>query len=122
MRQNTSFGSDSRVELPLLITSGYLSEVVNLRLSNADLTDSIAESIARYCPRLKWFKATCNPKFTGVGVNTLMLKEGDKVIKLNINHCVSLRTDAVDFTRSMGAEVKFSLTDKLKGGKRIHLN
>ncbi|MCJ1245885.1 hypothetical protein MMC30_003089 [Trapelia coarctata] len=111
---------DCRVEVPPLITSGYLSEVVDLRLSNADLTDSIAQAIAKHCPRLQKFEASHNSKLTGVGVKALMLKEGDKLVKLKIDHCVGVGVDAVEFARSMGAEVKFSLAETLfKKGKRL---
>jgi len=112
---------DSREQLPSLVTSGCLSEVVDLRLSNAELTDSIAESIAKCCPRLRTFEASHNPKLTGVGVKALMLKEGDKLIKLNIDYCGGVGIDAVEFARSMGAEVKFSLADSLRSVKRINL-
>lgn len=114
-------GFDSREQLPSLIASGCLSGVVDLRLSNAELTDSIAESIAKCCPRLRSFEASHNPKLTGVGVKALLLKEGEKLVKLDIDRCGGIGIDAVEFARSMGAEVKFSLADNLKSGKRVIL-
>ena len=110
---------DSRVELPSIITSSYLSEVTDLRLSNVNLTNSLAELIAKHCPRLISFEASRNEKLTGVGVKALVLKEGDKLVRLKIDHCISVGIDAVEFARSMGVDVKFSFADNSRSGKRI---
>lgn len=112
---------DCRVDFLPIINAGFLSEVIDLRLSNAELTNSIAEAVAKHCPRLQIFDASHNEKLTGVGIKALMLKEGDKLARLKIDHCVAVGIDAVEFARSMGAEVKFSLADNSKGGKRIRL-
>ena len=110
---------DSRVQLDSFVMSGALSEVIDLRLSNAELTDDLATLIAKDSPRLKVFEASYNPKLTGVAVKALVLKEGEKLSKLGLDHCVGIGIDAVEFARSTGVEVKFSLGHNVKYGTRM---
>ncbi|MCJ1476412.1 hypothetical protein MMC13_005078 [Lambiella insularis] len=112
---------DSRLGIAALISEGHLSEVEELRLSDVDLSDQLAELIARSCPRLKSFDASYNLKLTGVGVKALVLKEGEALKRLELDHCAGVGIDAVEFARAKGVVVGFTFPDNLKYGRRLRM-
>ncbi|MCJ1281109.1 hypothetical protein MMC26_000427 [Xylographa opegraphella] len=102
------------------INEGHLAEVTDLRLSNADVSDELAALVASNCPKLKAFDVSYNMKLTGVGVKALVLKEGG-IQKLNLDHCVGVGCDAVEYARGKGVAVQFTFPDVVKSGKRVRL-
>ncbi|MCJ1322703.1 hypothetical protein MMC15_008052 [Xylographa vitiligo] len=111
---------DTSLGIAALINEGHLAEVTDLRLSNADVSDDLAGLVARSCPKLKAFDASYNMKLTGVGVKALVLKEGG-IQRLNLDHCVGVGSDAVEYARGKGVVVQFTFPDILKSGKRVRL-
>ncbi|MCJ1415489.1 hypothetical protein MMC32_001821 [Xylographa parallela] len=111
---------DASLGITALISEGHLAEVTDLRLSNADVSDDLAGLVARCCPKLRGFDASYNMKLTGVGVKALVLKEGG-LQRLNLNHCVGVGSDAVEYARGKGVVVHFTFPDIVKSGKRVRL-
>lgn len=110
---------DVRLGIAVLLTEGHLSEVVDLRFSNAHISDHLAVSIARCCPKLTSFDASYNLKLTGVGVKALVLKEGEPLRRLGLDHCAGVGPDAVEWARGKGVDVGFTFPDTLKHGQRV---
>ncbi|MCJ1398387.1 hypothetical protein MMC11_001585 [Xylographa trunciseda] len=111
---------DASLGIAALISAGHLTEVTELRLSNADVSDDLAALVARCCPKLQAFDASYNMKLTGVGVKALVLKEGG-IRRLNLDHCVGVGSDAVEYARGKGVVVQFTFPDNVKSGKRVRL-
>ncbi|MCJ1381933.1 hypothetical protein MMC17_005045 [Xylographa soralifera] len=111
---------DASLGIAALINEGHLAEVTDLRLSNADVSDDLVGLVARCCPKLRDFDASYNMKLTGVGVKALVLKEGG-IQRLNLDHCVGVGSDAVEYARAKGVVVHFTFPDIVKSGKRVRL-
>ena len=101
-----------------LIQEGYLVEVTELNLHYSSINDKIAELIAENLPRLKILDLAAT-SITGVGVKALVLKLGDRLEKLNLMHCTSVSSDAVDFARAKGVHVTYSFPDMKGKGKKV---
>ena len=111
---------DASLGIAAIVSEGHLTEVTELRLSNADVSDELVALVARCCPKLESFDASYNMKLTGVGVKALVLKEGG-IRRLNLDHCVGVGSDAVEYARGKGAVVQFTFPDSVKSGKRVRL-
>ena len=111
---------NTALNVSTLIKAGYLNEVVELGLRNTAVTDNIAALIAKSLPRLRTLDVGFT-KITGVGVKALVLKPGEMLQHLNLQHCISVSIDAVDYARSKGVDTQFSFPDNMKYGKRIRL-
>ncbi|MCJ1223892.1 hypothetical protein MMC12_000535 [Toensbergia leucococca] len=106
----------SAQDINKLIEFGYLSDIVDLELPEA-VDDGIAKALAKNLHFLKTLTIGASRKITGVGVKALVMKSHSKLEYLNIDHCMSVGIDAVDFARSQGITVRFAFPDRT--GKRV---
>ncbi|KAL8713316.1 MAG: hypothetical protein Q9220_002515 [cf. Caloplaca sp. 1 TL-2023] len=101
-----------------LISMGVMDQVVELDLSNTQVTDEVIKSLAARTPRLTRIKISLT-KATGIGIKYLLLKPGSKLQYLDISGCGSVSQDAVAFARRVkGLTVACSSMDA-KGGKKV---
>ena len=100
------------------LVENHLQELHQLNLSKLDISDETAELIAERSPRLKILDLSYTA-ISGVGVKALVLKDGDKLEKLNLQHCISVSSDAVDYARANGVDVIFNFPDQLKYSKKV---
>ena len=112
---------ESTIDIAGLLAAGHLSELKEFRLSNYVVSDQLAESIAARCLGLTQLDLSYNTRLTGVGVKSLVLKPGEKLTTLNLNHCIGVGIDAVDYARGHGIEVLFTFPDNMRYGKRVRL-
>ena len=103
-----------------LITDGYLTNVSELALPWDAINDELCERIATHLHCLKSLDLRSSRQLTGIGVKALVLKPRGKLKRLNLDSCVSIGVDAVQFARSQGIEVSFKF-ENIGKGKRLRL-
>lgn len=103
-----------------LITAGYLANVSELALPWDAISDELCEYIATHLHCLKSLDLRSSRQLTGIGVKALVLKPRGKLERLNLDSCVSIGVDAVQFARSQGIEVSFKF-ENIGKGKRLRL-
>ena len=109
----------ARIDIFDIILSGYLANIVELKMIALPVDDDIADLLAHQLPNLRYLDLGIT-KITGVGVKALALKTGSKLERLSINHCRSISIDAVEWARAQGINVSFTFSDSgLKKCKRI---
>ena len=105
-----------------LIESGYLADIVDLAMKALPVDDHVAELLARQSCALQSLDVA-HTKITGVGMKSLLLKEGNKLKHLNLKGCHSVSIDAVEWARSQGVSVIFTFPENELGkSKRARLN
>ena len=105
-----------------LIDSGYLTDIVDLTLKALPFDDYIAELLASQSCALRSLDVA-HTKITGVGVKSLLLKEGCKLEQLNLKGCHSVSIDAVEWARGQGVSVIFTFPENELGkSKRVRVN
>lgn len=70
----------------------------------------------RHCPAIENLDVS-STKITGVAVKELMTRESGPLKRLCFNDCTKLSPDAVDYARSLGAVVEYSVTRNWSNGK-----
>jgi F-box/TPR repeat protein Pof3 len=70
----------------------------------------------RHCPAIENLDIS-STKITGVAVKELMTRESGPLKWLRLNNCTKLSPDAVDYARSLGAVVEYSITRDWSSGK-----
>ena len=109
-------------DLCKLIDSGYLTDIVDLTLKQLPFDDHTAERLASQSCALQSLNVA-HTKITGVGVKSLLLKEGCKLEQLNLKSCHFVSIDAVEWARGQGVSVKFTFPENELGKSkraRVH--
>ena len=108
-------------DLSKLIDSGYLTDIVDLTMKALPFDDHIAELLASQSCALQSLNVA-HTKITGVGVKSLLLKEGCKLEQLNLKGCHFVSIDAVEWARGQGVSVTFTFPENELGkSKRARL-
>ena len=81
------------------------------KCSECEIGDVEVEALARRCPNLVELDVSCCPNITGVGVKAIVSKEGKRLERLNLTHCVGVSADAVQWARERGVQVVYSFPD-----------
>ena len=100
-------------DLIFLTQEGYLNNVVRLNLSSCQVTD---EALA--LDRLTHLELDLTG-VTGVGIKAMVLKPGDKLKYLNLDHCPQVAPDAAELARRHGIKLSFAFPEQGKGGRRV---
>ncbi|KAL8797027.1 MAG: hypothetical protein Q9195_000798 [Heterodermia aff. obscurata] len=109
-------------DLIQLIDSGYLTDIVDLTLRALPVDDHIAELLASQSCALQSLNLA-HTKITGVGVKSLLLKEGCQLKQLNLKGCHSVSIDAVEWARGQGVSVIFTFPEnELRKSKRVRIH
>ena len=106
------------VELAELAEQGYLKKVKELKLNSCDVNDFVAIALSENLPTLTTLHLKY-AKITGFGLKQLVTKLQGTLQYVNVDNCMSIGFDAVEWARSMGVRVAFSLCDEPKGRKTI---
>ena len=102
-----------------LANDGYLVKVEELNLNNcSNVDDELATLIAENCTALKRL-SLANTGVSGVGVKAIVTALEGKLEYLNLDGCIHTSYDAVEWARSKGVRVAFSLSEGGSGGKKI---
>lgn len=102
-----------------LANDGYLVKVEELNLNNcSNVDDEFATLIAENCSALERLSLK-NSGVSGVGVKAIVTALEGKLEYLNLNGCIHTSYDAVEWARSKGVRVAFSLSEGGSGGKKI---
>ena len=105
-----------------LVDSDYLTDVVDLTLRALPVDDHIAELLASQSCALQSLDVG-HTKITGVGVKSLLLKEGCKLKQLNLKGCHSVGIDAVEWARAQGVSITFTFPENELGkSKRVRVH
>ncbi len=97
---------------------GVFAKLVDLELAHLRLDDQTVEALARHAPALERVDLRCT-QITGISVKALLASANSKLRWLNLDLCTSVSVDAVDYARSKGVEVRYSLSEELKGARRV---
>lgn len=108
-------------DLVELITTGFLTEIVELDMAGLPVDDKIAELMAHELCSLRSLHIA-DTRITGVALKSLVLKNGCKLERLNIKNCKLVSVDAVEWARARGVTVDFTFSESELGkAKRVTL-
>ena len=108
--------------IQLLLDRDHCKSLVELDVSRNQLKDSFFEHIAQNCPRLQDLNASHDRSLTGVGVKALILKPGEKLKRLNLEHCDRVGIDAVELARANGIQVTYHFLHTWLAGRTVRTN
>ena len=104
-----------------LILGDYLVNVVELNMSGLKINDPVVQLLANQLLNLRSLDLG-STKITGVGVKSLVLKNGCKLERLGLNHCYAVSMDAVELAWARGIDVPFTFAEHAPGkSKRLRL-
>ena len=101
-----------------LVSEGWLAKVEELKFNNCLVDDELAIAIAEGCPVLRRL-SLANTKVSGVGVKAVVTALEGKLEYLNLDGCKNTAYDAVEWARSKGVRVAFSISEPRRGGKKL---
>ena len=101
-----------------LLSAGHFQDLRYLDLSRSTAVGKTGEMIATKFPSLVYLDLSYTP-VSGVGVKALVMKEGEKLEKLVLQHCKNVSVDAVDYARAMGVNVVYNFPENVKYRKKV---
>lgn len=104
-------------EVITLVESGYLENIVELTMMALRIDDGVAIILANRLHKLRSLNLGLTG-ITGVGVKSLVLKNGCKLERLGLNHCHRVGIDAVEWARTHGVDVSFTFPEYAIGKSR----
>ena len=108
-------GLDSE-ELPRHLPDYSIPSLRTLGLSRWLASEEQLLTFLRHCPAIEYLNVSFT-KITGVAIKELMTRESGPLKWLRLNDCTKLSPDAVDYARSLGAVVEYSITHDWSNGK-----
>ncbi|KAI9758718.1 MAG: hypothetical protein M4579_002893 [Chaenotheca gracillima] len=101
-----------------LAESGILEDIEHLNLGETGVRDDGIAFIANAAPNLIRLNLS-STGVSGVGVKALLSRPDSKLACLNLDGCMSVNIDAVEWARSKGVHVQFQFVEKAGSGKKV---
>jgi F-box/TPR repeat protein Pof3 len=101
-------------ELPYNFATYSIPSLRTLSLSKWLATEETLLAFIRHCPAIENLDVA-RTKITGVAIKELMTRESGPLKWIRLNDCTKLSPDAVDYARSLGAVVEYSMTHDWPG-------
>ena len=109
--------SSSAVQLPSFLEQERLTDLESLSLAGClHFDDDAVEIITQNLSKLRTLDLS-DTEISGIGVKEAMKQK--HLERLIVNNCRHIGIDAIDWARSQGVQVDFSMFDNMFGGKKL---
>ena len=86
---------------------------------DSHVTDDVMELIGSHCPSLKSIDLSWSRLLTGVGVKSIVARNGSLLKKLNLTGCENVSPDTVSWAKSQGVKIEYKFPELGKKGKKL---